>query len=333
VLGGQGASRRSARPCVDLDCLDNRALALQVLAIERSTAKGYATGARDYIRFCLSHSLPIDPTPKTLARYIAYTSRFISSGPHYLSGARHFLSVIYPDFDANRAHPLVQATIRGSRKVRADPVRRKQALRPFHLSLFLRTADDSGSYDDLLFVTILSCGFYACHRMGELVQKDDRSLFDYRKIIKRASLSFSDGRAQYHLPYHKADPFYRGTDILLGSHKIACPVQLLHRYISRRDAVHGCRSPLFLTELGLHPTRRWFDKRFFTILDRSFGGHSPRAGGATFYASLGLSEDIIQALGRWSSVAWKIYIRDNPTIRAELQLAALRRSSGLPFTT
>jgi hypothetical protein len=43
-----------------------------------------------------------------------------------------------------------------------------------------------------------------------------------------------------------------------------------------------------------------------------------------FYASLGLSEDVIQALGRWSSQAWKIYIRDNPTIRAELQLATIR---------
>ena len=49
-------------------------------------------------------------------------------------------------------------------------------------------------------------------------------------------------------------------------------------------------------------------------------GHSPQAGGGTFYASLGLSEDIIQALGRWSSEAWKIYIHNNPTIHAELQL-------------
>ncbi|KAF9523817.1 hypothetical protein CPB83DRAFT_740229, partial [Crepidotus variabilis] len=60
--------------------------------------------------------------------------------------------------------------------------------------------------------------------------------------------------------------------------------------------------------------RSWFDGKFFALLDRSFGGHSLRAGGATFYASIGLSEDIIQALGRWSSASWKIYIRDNPTV-------------------
>ena len=60
-------------------------------------------------------------------------------------------------------------------------------------------------------------------------------------------------------------------------------------------------------------------------MDRSFGGHSPHAGGATYYAALGLSESIIMALGHWSSKAWKIYIHDNPSVRhgAALQLAAL----------
>ena len=49
-----------------------------------------------------------------------------------------------------------------------------------------------------------------------------------------------------------------------------------------------------------------------------------RAGAATWYASLGLSEDLIQALGCWSSSVWKIYVRDNPAVRTALQLAALR---------
>ena len=60
-----------------------------------------------------------------------------------------------------------------------------------------------------------------------------------------------------------------------------------------------------------------------TGLNQTFKHYSPRAGSATFYASLGLSEDIIQALGWWSSQTWKIYIRDNPTVRAERQLAAI----------
>jgi len=177
--------------------LDKHALHLQVSAIEKSTVQGYATGVRDYIAFCVAHSLPLDPTPSTLSRYIAYTSKFIASGPKYLTGVRHFLIDLYPHFDASRSHPLVQSTIRGSKKVRADGVRRKLPLRLSHLEAFLEVAASSKSYDDLLFITILSCCFYACHRSGELIQKNSKSLFDWRKIIKRSSLTFPGHRAQY----------------------------------------------------------------------------------------------------------------------------------------
>ena len=322
VLGGKHT--RVSRPRMELADLDARTRYLQINSIERSTAQGYATGARDYINFCLRHSLSLEPTPQTLSRYIAYTSQFISSGAKYLTGARHFLADLYPNFERNRAHPLVQATIAGAKKIRADPVKHKLPLRPSHLHAFWCVALRTGTYDDLLFAVLLSCCFYACHRSGELVWKNQKELQDWRKVVKRASLHFSDGRAGYRLPYHKADRFYRGTDILFTRQDVADPVTLLQEYTTRRDARHGGKTALFLCEDGTIPTRSWFDGKFFTLLDRQFGGHSARAGGATFYASLGLTEDIIQALDRWSSQAWKDYIWDNPTICAELQLAALR---------
>jgi hypothetical protein len=323
ALGGPG-SPHQVRPVMELSDLDAQARFLQVNSIKKSTVKGYATGAQDYISFCIAHSLPLDPTPSTLSRYIAYTSQFIASGPKYLTGARHFLNELYPDFDRNRSDPLVQATISGSCKIRADPVRRKQPLRTCHLEAFLLIAQETNSYDNLLFAVILSCTFYACHQIGELVLKSDKSLLDWRKVIKRGSLSFSANRATYHLPYHKSDRFYQGTDILFTTQEIADPVRLLQDYVAARNSLHGAKTALFLTQDGTIPSRHWFDKRFFARLDRSFGGHSACAGSATFYASLGLSEDIIQALGRWSSQSWRIYIHDNPSIQAEAQLAAIR---------
>jgi hypothetical protein len=276
------------------------------------------------IIFSSVSSIHFRSTPQTLSRYISYTSQFIASGPKYLSGARHFLRDLYPDFDDNRSSPLVQATIAGSKKLRADPVRRKLPLRPCHLLAFLERAHSTRDYDDFLFAVILSCSFYACHRIGELVIKNDRDLFDSRKLIKRSSFHISDTRAGYVLPYSKTDHFYRGTHILFASQMVADPVLLLRGYVVRRDAFHGAKPALFIRRDGSLPTRSWFDAKFFSLLDRSFGGHSARAGGATFYSSLGLSEDIIQAIGRWTSQSWKIYIRDNPIVRAELQLAALR---------
>ena len=313
---------RSARPPLELKDLDARVSHLQAHALEKSTIGGYSTGARDYTRFCQLHHLPLDPTPQTLSRYVAFTSASIASGPKYLTGARHFLHDLYPSFDDNRASPLVQATIRGSKKVRADPVHRKQPIRIYHLLAFVDAMHRSHLYDDLLFATIMSCCFYGCHRSGELILKGKKSV-DWRKIIKHSSLHFSPGYAGYRLPYHKTDPFYRGTDILFSSQHSADPVHLLHFYVTERDKLHGARSALFLRKDGSHPTRAWFDAKLFSFVDRSFGGHSARAGGATFYASLGLSESVIMALGRWSSEAWKIYIRDNPGVRAALQLATL----------
>lgn len=74
------------------------------------------------------------------------------------------------------------------------------------------------------------------------------------------------------------------------------------------DSHHGTKAALFLHENGSHPTRSWFDVKFFAILHHLFGGQSPRTGYATFLASLGVSETIIQAIGQWSLEAWKIYI-------------------------
>ncbi|KAF9003754.1 hypothetical protein BDZ89DRAFT_882483, partial [Hymenopellis radicata] len=257
------------------------------------------------------HNLSLDPTPETLSRYIAYTSQFIASAPKYLSGAKHFLKEFYPHFADARASALVQATIRGAKKVRADPIHRKPPLRIHHLQLFVNIANQTQKYDDLLFatimgaittgLTIMSCAFYAVHRMGELVQPNQKKLRDWKKIIKRSSLKFEPGYAGYRLPYHKSDPFYQGTDILFTTQKEADPIALLKRYVLRRDKLHGARAALFIRDNGVVPTRSWFESKFFALVSKEFGGHSVRSGGITHYASLGLAESILQALGRWSS--------------------------------
>ncbi len=43
-----------------------------------------------------------------------------------------------------------------------------------------------------------------------------------------------------------------------------------------------------------------------------------RAGGATALAEAGVSLALIQAIGRWSSDAFKIYIRHHPVLLAAL---------------
>lgn len=242
ALGGRVDDDRARvrRPVLTLSQIDQRLLRLQVHSIEASTRQGYLTGAKDYVLFCIRHNLPLDPTPQTIARYVAYTSQFINSAPKYLTGVRHFLGGFYPDFDKNRQSTVVRSAIRGAEKLRSKPISRKDPIRMHHLLMLVQRVS---SYDDLLFATLLSCAVYACHRMGELVAPTTTKLFDWRKIIKRASLRFDDvlHRALYILPYHKADPFYHGTPILQLDHEVASPVTLLHQYVLVRDRLHGAR--------------------------------------------------------------------------------------------
>lgn len=82
----------------------------------------------------------------------------------------------------------------GSKKVRANPIRRKLPVCLAHLTSFHEIALTSGKYDDLLFVTIFSCCFYGCYRSGELIVKNAKNEFDqWREVIKHHSLRF-DGR-------------------------------------------------------------------------------------------------------------------------------------------
>lgn len=118
------------------------------------------------------------------ARYIVYTSNFISSSSKYLTGVHHFLSDIYPDFNKHCSHPLVLATIAGSKKTRGNPVHRKTPLRPSHLEVFVHVARCSGSYNNFLFAILISCCFYACHCSGKLMWKNETALQDWRKVIK-----------------------------------------------------------------------------------------------------------------------------------------------------
>ncbi|KAI0037693.1 hypothetical protein FA95DRAFT_1476687, partial [Auriscalpium vulgare] len=60
--------------------------------------------------------------------------------------------------------------------------------------------------------------------------------------------------------------------------------------------------------------RSWFLRRLRKFFPNTIAGHSLRAGGATYFASAGWPDNRIQALGRWTSDTFRIYIRKNPVL-------------------
>ncbi|CDO77837.1 hypothetical protein BN946_scf184714.g12 [Trametes cinnabarina] len=193
--------------------------------------------------------------------------------------------------------------------------------------MLLNTFPDT-SYDNLLFRAIVISGFFGLHRLGELVDPDRPDLHNWRKTIKRSSVHLFEDNFSYVLPTHKADPHHLGSHVVISSdHPDVNPARIFAAYLRARDAKFRFQPALWITSDGRVPTRSWFISRLRRVLPSSYAGHSLRAGGATYFAARGWSDDRIQALGRWSSEAYRIYIRENPVIlQALLHGRVLQRS-------
>lgn len=72
---------------------------------------------------------------------------------------------------------------------------------------------------------------------------------------------------------------------------------------------------LFVRENGSSPSRSWFLRIFHSRFPQKFSGHSLRLGGATALAQNGASMDFIQGAGRWSSEAFRSYVRGHVVLR------------------
>lgn len=299
-------------------------------SIDVSTTRTYTSHLQSYLTFCKLHQFPVEPTVDTLSFYTVYMCHHIkpSSVDSYLSGICNQLESLYPHVRVLRKHPLVTRTLAGCKRMLNTPTRRKSPLEMHHLQHLLNAYPPS-SHDNRLFRALLLSAFFGLHRLGELTASDNTNLRTWRKVIHRSSVRLFDTAYGYTLPAHKADRIFEGSSVLIEQRLTTDgvdPFAEFTNYLSSRDSLHPFQPALWLTASGDIPTRSWFLSRLRNVIpDASLGGQSLRAGGATFFAIQGWPDDRIQALGRWSSDAFKIYIRKNPVL-----LQALLHGRRLP---
>ena len=297
-----------------------RALAI-ACAVEPSSSSSYSSAVKSYIDFCKSHSFPVEPTPDTLSFYVVYMAHHIKpkSVMSYLSGICNQLEPFYPDVRSHRQHWLVTKTLTGCRKMLPSTTSRKRAITRSELAAVSQQYSVDSSYDDTLFLAMLLTGFHGLMRLGELAWPDSSSLRDYRKVIMRRSVQVSPGSYQFLLPGHKADRLFEGSQILIQSTALGDdPCGPFTRYLALRDQFFPLRPELWLKRDGSIPIRGWFLHRLQRHFSGNVGGQSLRAGGATALAEAGIPPHMIQAIGRWSSEAFQIYIRKHPVVLASL---------------
>jgi len=296
--------------------IHERALALGE-AIDISTKKSYGLALNSYLNFILMHHLPAEPTDDTLSLFTVYTAHYIKpdSVDSYLSGIAHQLEPFFPDVRKARSSPLVKRTLRGCKRMWGTAISRKRALTLDDLGRIISFYALSTRHDDLLFVAMLLTGFFALMRLGELTLPNDKSIHDWRKVTKRHTVRLHHDSYEFHLPHHKADPFFEGNRIIVRRDQFQHnPLHHFRAYLSSRDHLFPFASPLWLTEDGKVPSRSFFTTRLRLFFDSSVAGQSMLAGGATSLAEHGIPPSIIQALGRWASAAFLIYIRKNPVL-------------------
>jgi len=316
--------RRGRQPVRDTWPLDRflreRAIALGH-TLDASTLRTYNSAFTSFMTFIRAHNFPMPPSEDTLSFYIVYMSHHISprSITTYLSGIVQQLEPFYPDIRTIRNSKLIQRTLQGCMKVHARPTRRKLPLTLSDISAVALHYHQQPAHDDLLFLAILITGFFALLHLGEMVFPDDTSIRDWRKISCWRTVSLSPDRFTFQLPFHKADHFFAGNEILVTRGTTAIdPIQHFRSYLASRDSLLPLHSALWLWADGTIPTRSFFMRCLRFFFQKHIGGQSMRAGGATFLAEQGTPPSLIQARGRWSSDAFLIYIRCNPALLIDL---------------
>ena len=160
-------------------------------------------------------------------------------------------------------------------------------------------------------------GFYALLRLAEMAFPDNLKIQNYKKVTLRHTVDISPTSYSFLLPGHKADRFFEGNTIIIQKdteYPQNDPHKIFTRYMSSRDSLHPFKPELWLRQSGKVPTRSWFMRQLRKFFPKNIGGASMRAGGATALAETGVAPHIIQAIGRWASPAFQIYIRKNPVI-------------------
>jgi hypothetical protein len=236
-----------------------------------------------------------------------------SSVSTYLSGLVSQLEPFYPNVKENRHSQIVKRTLQGCHKLYGKPVTRKRALTRREINSVVQHYSPLTEHDDMLFLSMFLTAYFALLRVRELVFPDDHTIRDWRKIARRSCVVLRPDNYEFILPAHKADRTFEGNHILVCGDQFSCPT-LLHftRYLMSRDSLFPLASPLWLTSAGVVPTRSFFLTRLRSFFPSDVAGQSLRAGGATMLADMGASPLIIQAAGRWSSEAFRIYVRKNP---------------------
>lgn len=180
---------------------------------------------------------------------------------------------------------------------------------------------------DAAFGSCLLSVFWAIARLGEFTTTTQTS-FDPTHDIKRSDVSYKQDRngfdvTNFHVPVTKCSP--NGEDVYWAAQPscgAANPAPAFSNHLRINHSLPPS-APLYAyrTDDGWSPlTRSFFTKRLKTITDLlkmdPMQAHGLRIGGTLEYMLRSIPFDVVKTMGRWSSDAFRIYLRKHAIIIA-----------------
>ena len=167
----------------------------------------------------------------------------------------------------------------------------------------------SNQYNKLLIRAMFSLAFYGLFRIGEITIQTSGVV-----PLKFEQIQLLTNKLVISITNFKNNKTDKPFDIVI--HQIGgkfCPYKMMMDYLDLRGSAPG---PLFCFVNQKHVSRHFFTTKLKSCLTfcglntRLYLSHSFRIGGASFLASIGMSDVQIKLMGRWSSDSFLRYIRN-----------------------
>lgn len=221
--------------------------------------------------------------------------------------------------------------IRRTQAVSLPPRPRRIPITTAHLRLLFQFVTDAFSPTDALcYRAAFSLAFFGLLRVSEFTCPTSHT-FDPRVHLSLRDIRFTTSPPMVHvyIKQSKTDPFRQGCVVRVArTGNILCPFDALQAFCRSRPRGTGplftFRDGSFLTRADIHTV---LSHTFPFIQPASMGTHSFRIGGASMLCSLGVPDSTVQILGRWSSDAFRRYLRVSDQYLSDLHSRAARQGS------
>lgn len=306
-----------------------------------STQSSYSSSWKTWTEFCsLAEIAPVPVLEENLVDWASWAAltRKYDTVSNYVPGIRHHALLLGHIVPKLEDMPLLLLMLRGIKNKRAEtdvkrqrwPINNVVLERLISCYTVTDTVTEEIELNNLLMIAVMCAAHWMLMRVSEYTVRSVKST----NFVRVDDL-------KWHTDANK-NPYYTMTVATTKTSRApvtfsapstggaTCPVTAMRNYMDRRyDLVESSlASPLFMLHNGTPMTSKMMCDAVNTVaglcgMDPSkYKSHSFRLGGATTLATAGASAHVIQAIGRWTSYAYQLYISTSVGEMHEASFAA-----------